>query len=298
MLDRVDISFCDMPCEGGDRCLAQSMLDALLRAKQLVGVSLDDMYNLSLFRRERSRTFHFPALECVGSEPRLAILGITKGRTQVELALQYSFMETWELDDISVDKVACLVRERGTHAVFAGKQIRRNIGRLFQVIGAWEALAVPYDEENPDESVNVLIGQPNEEAHDAVYIASLVKCALLTHDGKSDAPSASEIINSSGAQACIRRNLFLPFDIYPTLRVAVLFGKTNWEVVQSFTIGQRSLAEEFGHRGVRLIFLPHPSGVNNVGIRRYCAGESLGDWCTTAEMARVICHNVVPTGNA
>lgn len=273
-----DICYCDMPCKRG----SQRLIDVMTKA---IGAALTHRESdinkcvITNFHKEKTRTLHFPALECVGKKPRIAVLGITKGRTQVELAVKYIITGLFPLEKLTDETLIDVINTRAIHAVFAGKQMRTNIAKMFNAIGLWKALDIKYNPTDPHMTTTTAIGEPGCDVHEAFYFASLVKCALLTNDGKSDAPSAKELLSLNAAHACIKRNLFRPFIKYNYCRTVIVFGKTSYEILYQIDNG-KCLMHEFERRNINVLFLPHPSGANNATVNSYCKDMSVPTWCT------------------
>lgn len=284
-----NILYCQKYCiKDCDRLLIDTIKDRLDDELASYQIGFTDYKRLTYFHAEKNRTFHFPALECAGIDPRIAILGITKGSTQVEDSLKLLSKEIISTKDLNINQLASLLNRTSIHSVFAGTQIRRNIGNLFEKIGLWENIGFPFQDEFPEKSVNEIIGGSNMEPHKYFYIASFIKCALLTKEGKSDAPSIKELGKIEGAKKCIENNLLPPFGYYKRMKVLITFGKTSYEIVNQFKIEDKTIIDHMTELNVTPIFLPHPSGANIANLQRYLSDDLELDWLTTPKEASKI----------
>lgn len=246
-----------------------------------------DLKKISAFHEEKLRTFHFPALECVGENPQIAILGITKGNTQLEHSLKI-LAHHLPAGNVSSDELADIINDTCIHSVFAGNQIRSNISKIFNKIGLWKLIDIEYNSKSPERHVNKIIGESCKPPHKYFYIASFVKCAMLTQGGKSDAPSFEEIAQNNSASRCIENNLFPPFEFYENLRTVITFGKTSFNLVHNLKIKGKTIIEHFNEMDIKPIYLPHPSGANVSNIKKYLNDEIKFNWVTPSHKAEEI----------
>jgi hypothetical protein len=244
--------------------------------------------NLSHFHTEASRSFHFPALECIGKNPHIAILGITKGSSQVEAALKLLSEQITSTNNLSIEELCKLINNTCIHAVFAGKQIRRNISNLFQKIDLWNSISIKFNNNFPEKNVDDIIGCSYQEPNTNFYIASFIKCALLTMNGKSDAPSYKEILKIKGAINCIENNFMPAFSRYPNLKTLITFGKTSYDFVNNIRINGELIIEHLNNLNIIPIFLPHPSGANIHYLNKYLIDQLDFPWITKPNEARQI----------
>ncbi|MBN2572563.1 MAG: hypothetical protein JXA68_10580 [Ignavibacteriales bacterium] len=283
---------CNMPCTN---CIDKRLIDVIKESLDLnlshFQFGFKNAYEISKFFSEDTRSYHFPALECVGNNPSIAILGITKGITQVELSLKLLSETLNNTKDISSKELASIINHTSIHAVFAGNQMRRHISYLFDKIYLWKNLKINYNASNPEKNVDEIIGVPGGITHESFYFASFIKCALLTNKGNSDAPSLKEISNLNGAKKCLERNLLPPFHLYKNMKLIITFGKTSFDIVNNLMVGDKLIIEHFNKLKIIPIFLPHPSGANTANLIKYVDNKLHLSWITTLNEARKIIEN-------
>jgi hypothetical protein len=115
-----DLTYCPMPCTSSNLRIADFVAQSIKSKYQSSAFKSPNWMAASAFLTEGKRAFYFPPLELVGECPRLAILGITKGRTQVEAAWRYSFGDLSSAHEMTPEVASQLLKERGVHALFDG----------------------------------------------------------------------------------------------------------------------------------------------------------------------------------
>jgi len=172
-------------------------------------------------------------------DPRVAIVGLSPASNQIS-AFVRSYARTRNYGAASVE------------GAFA--ELAPDIIRMMQGLGLSEKLSMTFTSRSLDR-------------HPEVLVTSLVACASLTTEGKSDDFDPGIY---PAAVRCITKR-FVPEILNPrfhNLRVVLILGSKGWKAVHQLkTSPELSVAEAIRRNGKLLLNLPHPSGQNGEYVK-------------------------------
>ncbi|MBM3246960.1 hypothetical protein FJZ17_00240 [Candidatus Pacearchaeota archaeon] len=195
-----------------------------------------------LIKTEGERKIYFSIVGNCPKNPRVALIGLCPGFTQLHALVQ------------EYNKTGNFLESSG---VSSFRKSSKNIIKMLRKIEVDKFLGIDLDD-NFDFNNS-----------DLFLTSSLVKCAALKEGkGRSD---DFQPLDFDFGRKCMAHRFIEDINCYASLKKIIFFGKKAEFAVSSELVDGKSIKQLLEENGKEVIFLPHPSGSNNGGVARFLA---------------------------